>query len=99
MGRRVRFEPAANLKSVDIGHHHVEQDDVAFGARADLKRLGAVGRGQDIEILGRQPCFQQLDIGGDVVDDQNTRGHRNTPYPINRRTVSINLPTEIGLDR
>ena len=76
MRGRIGFQPAANLETVDIGHHHVEQDDVAFGARADRQRLGAVGRGQDVEILGGQPRFQQLDVGGDVVDDQDTRGHR-----------------------
>ncbi len=99
MRRRIGFQPAADFETVDVGHHHVEQDDVAFGARADLKRLGAVARGQHVEILGRQPRFQQLDVGGNVVDDQNTRGHLNFPYPINRRTVSMNLPTEIGLDK
>ena len=45
MRRRIGLQPAANLKTVDVGHHHVEQDDVAFGAGADLQRLGAVGRG------------------------------------------------------
>jgi len=78
MRLRIRLQPAANLKTVDIGHHHVEQNEVAFGSRADVKRLGATGRGQDIEILGRQPRFQKLDVGGHVIDDQNTRGHRKS---------------------
>src|ERR1700710_123684 len=82
---------AANLKAVHVGHHDVEQDDVAFGARADIQRLGAIRRGQHIEIFGRQPGFQQLDVGGNVIDDQDTRRHRNslllpnkTPYCFNK---------------
>ena len=31
--------------------------------------------GPDLEILGRQPCLEQLDVGEDVVDDQDARGH------------------------
>ena len=99
MRRRIGFQPAADLEAVHVGHHHVEQDDVAFGALADGKRFRAAGRGQHVEILGRQARFQQLDVGGDIVDDQDTRGHEDFPYPMNRRTVSMNLPTEIGLDR
>ena len=99
MGGRAGFQPAAHLEPVEIGHHHVKQNDVAFGPRTHRQRLGAIACGQHVEILGGQPCFQQLDVGGDVVDDQDTRGHRNFSYPINRRTVSMNLPTEIGLDR
>ena len=81
MGRRIGLQPAADLETVHVGHHDVEQDDVAFGARADLERLGAVGGGQHVEIFGRQPGFQQLDVGGNVVDDQDTRGHRNSLLP------------------
>src|SRR6202022_4057335 len=56
--------------------------------------------GQHVEIFGRQTGFQELDVRWNVIDDKDTRGHRNgTPYPIKRRTVSMNLPTEIGLDK
>ena len=77
MRRRIGFQPAANLKAVHVGHHDVEQDDVAFGARADLQRLGAVAGGQHVKIFRRQARFQQLYVGGNIVDDQNTRRHRN----------------------
>ncbi len=76
MGCRVGLQPAADLKTVHVRHHDVEQDDVALGTRADIQRLRAVGRRHDVEIFRRQPRFQQLDVGGDIVDDQNTRGHR-----------------------
>ncbi len=79
MRRRIGLQPAAYLEAVHVRHHDVEQNDVAFGTRADRQRLRAVGRGQDIEILGRQPRFQQLDVGGDVIDDQNARGHLTLP--------------------
>ena len=42
MRRRIGLEPAADLEAVHVRHHHVEQDDVAFGALADRQRLGAV---------------------------------------------------------
>ena len=79
MRRRVRLQPAAHLEAVHVGHHDVEQDDVAFGARADRQRLGAVRCGRHVEIFGRQARFQQLDVGGNIIDDQNTRGHGNSP--------------------
>ena len=40
MGGRIALEPAADLKAIHVGHHHVEQHDVAFGALADRQRLG-----------------------------------------------------------
>jgi transposase len=35
------------------------------------------------------------------IEDLNVRGMaaQNRSYPMNRRTVSMNLPTEIGLER
>ena len=78
MRRRIGFQPAADLKAVHVGHHDVEQHDVAFGARADRQRLGAVAGGQHVEIFRRQARFQQLHVGGNIVDDQNTRRHRNS---------------------
>src|SRR6202022_2931336 len=56
--------------------------------------------GQHVEIFGRQTGFQELDVRWNVIDDKDTRGHRNgTPYPIKRRTVSMNFPIEIGFDK
>ncbi|MET4846215.1 hypothetical protein ABIF62_006710 [Bradyrhizobium japonicum] len=98
--RRIGLETAADFKAVHVGHHHVEQDDVAFGAAGQRQRLGAVRGGHHVEIFGGQASFEEFDVGGNVIDNQDTRGHFElTSYPIKRRTVSMNLPTEIGLDK
>jgi len=50
-------------------------------ARAQISSASApLDAGQDIEILGRQPRFQKLDVGGDVVDARNVRRQRSSPY-------------------
>jgi len=99
MRHRVRFQPAANLETVDIGHHHVEQDDVAFGARADFKRLGAVAAVRTSKYSADSRASNSLTLAGTSSTTRIRADIENTPYPINRRTVSINLPTEIGFDR
>ncbi len=75
MGGRVGLEPAADLETVHVWHHDVEQDDVAFRTRTDVERLGAVASRQHVEIFGRQAGFQQLDVRGNVIDDKDTRRH------------------------
>ncbi|MHC2196102.1 hypothetical protein ACVJF1_008735 [Bradyrhizobium diazoefficiens] len=98
--RRIGLQTAADLEAVHVGHHHVEQDDVAFGAARDRQRLGAVRGGHHVEIFGGKPGLEEFDVGRNVIDNQDTRGHFElTSYPIKRRTVSMNLPTEIGLDK
>ncbi len=99
MRLRIGFQPPADLEAVHVRHHDVEQHDVALGAFADLQRLRTATGGRHVEIFRRQAGFQQLHIGWNIIDDQNTRGHRLSPYPINCRTVSMNFPTEIGFDR
>ena len=96
---RLGLEPAANLEPVHAGHHHVEQDDVSSLARADLERLRTAARRAHFEILGREPRFEQLEIGRDIVDHENASSH--IPYrasPINCLTVSRNIDTEIGFE-
>ena len=79
VGRRVGLQPPADFEAVHVGHHHVEQDEIAFGALADRQRLLAAHRRDDVEIFGRQPRFQQLDVGGNIVDDENAGGHSLVP--------------------
>jgi len=67
----------ADLETVDAGHHHVEQHHIDRHLAADLQALVAVFGRQHLEILGHQPGFEQLHIGGDVIDDENARGHKN----------------------
>ena len=75
MRRRAGFQPPADFEAVHVGHHHVEEDEIAFGALADGQRLLPAHRGNDVEILCRQPCFKQPHVGRNVVNDQNTRSH------------------------
>jgi hypothetical protein len=58
-----------------IRHHHVEQDDVALGLFADRQRFAAAHGGDDVEIFRRQARFQELDVGRNVIDDENARCH------------------------
>ena len=82
-GRRCGFKAAADLVAVHTGHHHVEQHDIAFAALADVERLGPAHRRDNREILRRQPRFEQPDIGENVVDNENPRGHQTkSPYPV-----------------
>ena len=52
--------------------------------------------GDDLEIFGRQLGFEQLHVREDIVDDQDAGGHG--VHPMNLRTVSRKLVTEIGLE-
>ena len=52
MGGGVGLQPPANFEAVHVGHHHVEQDEIAFGAFANRQRLGTARRCHHIEIFG-----------------------------------------------
>ena len=75
-GRNVALEASADLETIHLGHHDVEQNDVAKGLFTDRDRFGAARCRQDVEIFRAEPSFEQLAVGGVVVDDENTRGHR-----------------------
>ena len=94
--RRVGLEAAADLEPVHSRHHDVEQNDVAVAVGADLERVRAVAAGQDVEIIGRQASFKQFEIGSDVVDDQNARGHA---APLPARTGAASNKPETGEKR
>ena len=71
----VGLDAAADFKTVHAGHHHVQQHDIGQFRGNAGQRLLAAARRQDFEIFGRQLRFQQLDVGEDIVDDQNPCGH------------------------
>ncbi len=100
--RGLRFQPAADLEAVHARHHHVEQDDVGAFARANMQRLRTAPRGPHLEIFGRQPRLEQLHVGVDVVNHKHAGGHDLLPCyratPMNWRTVSRNMATEMGLE-
>jgi hypothetical protein len=101
MGDGVGLQPPADFEPVHVGHHHVEQDEIAFGALAHVQRIPAVHRREHVEIFGGKPRFQKLDVGGDIVNHENAGGYLPYTYGLPRkwRMVSMNLPTEMGLER
>ena len=72
---RVGLESPADLEAIHVGHHHVEQHDIAFRALADRQSLRPAGGGHDVKILGRQARLEQLHIGRNVINDKNAGGH------------------------
>jgi hypothetical protein len=77
--RRVHLEPAANFEAVHLRHHDVEQHHVRAAVLAYLDCIGTVVGGDDVEILGEKPRFEQLYVGRYVVDDEDARGHSRPP--------------------
>ena len=75
MRGRVALQAAADLETVHAGHHHVEKHDIAVALPADDERLGATGGGDDIEIFGSEAGFEKLQVGGEIVDDENAGRH------------------------
>lgn len=74
----IGLQPAADLEPVHARHHHVEQDQIGLLADGGLERLRAIARRNHLVIFAGQLGFQHLDVGADVVDDQNACGHRIT---------------------
>ncbi len=99
-GRELALQPAADLEAVHARHHDVEQDDVAQPLLADRDRVRAVGRGEDVEIFRGEARLEQLDVGKDVVDDEDARGHRFTWLRGNGRSSRrISPPRSVWRDR
>ncbi len=97
----IGLDAAADLEAVHAGHHHVQQHNVGNALRHAGQAFQPVEGGDDIEIFRRQLRFQKLDVGHDVIDDEDACGHEigaPTRYPMKRRTVSRKLVTEIGLE-
>ncbi len=104
------LDEAAHLEAVHARHHHVEQHHVDALELHQLEGLRPrIGR-EHIEVLGREPRLQQLDVGKDVVNDEYTACHRlpskrqeprgcgSHASPRYRRTVSRNVPIDIGFE-
>jgi hypothetical protein len=62
-------------QTVDVRHHHVKQNDVAFRAFTDFESLHSAICRHHVEVFGGQPRFEQLYVGENIVNDQNARGH------------------------
>ena len=72
---RVCLQSAAHLVAVHARHHDVEQHDVGEPAIADVDGIGTVGGRDDVEIFGREACFEQLHVRKDIVDDEDAGSH------------------------
>ena len=93
------FQPPAHLEAVHLGHHHVEQNDVdEIPSRTGRVASGPLETLKHLEIFVVEADFEQLAIGGVVVDDEDAGGHR-LGAPRKWSIVSKNFATEIGLDR
>ena len=55
--------------TVELGHHHVEQDQVRLLGQGQLQGLGATGGHQRLAILAKE-FVEDADIQRLVVDDQ-----------------------------
>ena len=98
-GFRRGSQSSTHLQTVHAGHFHVEKNDVATALFADGDRIGAVGRGQHLEIFDAQSRLEQFEVGPDIIDDQHASRHGLAPGPRKWSSVSKNLATDIGLDR
>ena len=81
VSQRIGLETAANLKTIQFRHHHIEQDDVARGPFAQSQRLGTAVRNRDVKIFRRETRFEQLYVRGHVVHDKDASGHQCTVSP------------------
>ena len=69
----IRLEPPANLGRVHARHHDVQQNHIRQVPLAELKRCNAIACSSDLKILSHEPLFEQLQIGQNVVDDEDPR--------------------------
>ncbi len=71
----VLLELPADLVAIDAGHHDVEQDNVGLRRNSLGNGAAAVRSADHLIVIGFELGLEQAHIGGDVVDDQDARGH------------------------
>ena len=79
-GAGVGLQRGADLEAGHVRHHHVEQHEIDALAKRDVERLAAAQRGADVEVFRLQPRLEQAHIGGDVIDDKDSRSHFAAPH-------------------
>ena len=67
------LERAADLDTVDLRHHDVEQDQIGLRLMGHRQSLFAVSGGDDLIAIGRQAGPHDPKVGGVVVSDQDAR--------------------------
>ena len=67
--RRV-IKATADLDTVELGHHHVENDDRGGTLRGDVEGLVPAGRLHDIEVVGLEHRADETADHRLVIDHQ-----------------------------
>ena len=68
----IRFDPAAHLVAIELGHHHVEENEIRGFLRDLLQRLFAVSCLDDLEPLAQQQRLEEFQVEKAIVHDQKT---------------------------
>ncbi len=71
------------LKAVDLGHHHIHQDQVRYFRLGNLDPFRAIPGGQDLMPMLFKEFGETQRLGRRVVDNQYA-GHAATPEMISR---------------
>jgi hypothetical protein len=86
--RCVRTEAPANLESVHLRHHDVQEDQVRLHLLSGSERGLAVGGGHDVVSVGGEARLQDMYVGGRIVHDQDTRWSSHGEVSRNPRTLA-----------
>jgi hypothetical protein len=73
--RSVVLDPARDLITVDVGEHHIEQDQVGRISAHPVERLRAIAGLDHVVAAKPQSRCNDLDVVGVVVDDQDLAAH------------------------
>ena len=69
----IGLQARAGLEPVDVGHHHVEEDEIRRDALGDGDGILAAARGQQPVALALERLIQDLKVRGVVVHEQDLR--------------------------
>ena len=69
---RIVLELLANLEAAQLGHHHVQENQIGLEAGHFVERVAAIDGDGDIAIDAGQKGFEQFDIGRIVVGDKDS---------------------------
>jgi hypothetical protein len=77
---RLILEPGEYLESVDLGHHHVEKDEVEGAGLEARNRLLAVARGLDLGLtLEIEMKLQRIEVVVVVIDNEDAGRSSHRP--------------------
>src|SRR5205807_6647021 len=96
---RIVLDAAERLVAVELGHHHVEQDEIELALRKLAHRLQPVDRLVDAEALAHQPGSEQAAVGGQIVDHQHPPLQVHDAPPMKRSSVASSASLSKGLGK